>query len=410
MADQRPSASSSVLASSHNSRKRRRLSNERSERLHLPTVASSGSPPGILSVDLRGGDGSGNGGSGGSMYRRGGEIISSSSTYTKPLNHHNSNHFAPPRIPQPPSLPPSRPATPSRQPQQFTSQLPPHAITVLVSSIHNLVVDLAGNAASPSTSNSRSQSPSQIGPNQIPSMEALTTYLETIYALLLQLKPTPPAAAQPQREAQKSSSTPAEQQAAYTAHLSHLRHSLSTLELAHSTLRNEHTNLLSAISRSQTRASALDRKFLVCTEENESLSNERERLMGVVEGLEESLLEVRTERDDMRLEMRKSGAQWGAIVHNAGKLEQSAGKVEKALEKEVEGLKNDVQRLRVAVADGGGGCCAAVGEAGERERAELRRRVGELEHSLEDLRGEGEGIWELAERISKMGRGISERR
>ncbi|KAL0638659.1 hypothetical protein Q9L58_002387 [Maublancomyces gigas] len=222
------------------------------------------------------------------------------------------------------------------------------------------------------------------------------------------LKPTSPA--QPQPEAQKNTSTSAEQQAAYTSHLSHLRHSLSTLELAHSTLRNEHTNLLSAISRSQTRASALDRKFLVCTEENESLSNERERLMGVVECLEESLLEVRTERDDMRIEMRKSGAQWGAIVHNAGKLEQNAGKVERALEKEVEGLKNDVQRLRLVVADGSGGCCAAVGEAGERERVELRHRVTELERSLEDLRGEGEGIWELAERISKIGRGISERR
>lgn len=132
--------------------------------------------------------------------------------------------------------------------------------------------------------------------------------------------------------------------------------------------------------------------------------------MGVVEGLEESLLEVRTERDDMRLEMRKSGAQWGAIVHNAGKLEQSAGKVEKALEKEVAGLKNDIQRLRVAVADGGGGCCAAVGEAGEKERTELRHRVMELEHSLQDLKGEREDIWELAERISKIGRGISERR
>lgn len=126
--------------------------------------------------------------------------------------------------------------------------------------------------------------------------------------------------------------------------------------------------------------------------------------MGVVEGLEESLLEVRTERDDMRLEMRKSGAQWGAIVHNAGKLEQSAGKVERALEKEVAGLKDDIQRLRVAVADGGGGCCAAVGEAGEKERMELRRRVRELENSLQDLRGEREDIWELAERISKIGR------
>lgn len=406
MADQRPSASSSV-PSSHNSRKRRRLSNEHSERLHLPTVSSSGPPPGMPTVDLRGGGGGGGGGgcSGGSIYRRGhtgGDIITGSA-YTKPLNrHHNSNNFAPPRLQQPPSLPPSRPATPSRQPQQFPFQ-PPHALAVLVSSIHNLVIDLASNTAPPA-----SNSCLQIAPGQIPSIETLATCLETIYGLLLQLKPTAPA--QPQLEPQKSSITPTEQQAAYTSHLSHLRHSLSTLELAHSTLSGEHTNLLSAISRSQTRASALDRKLLVCTEENESLSNERERLMGAVEGLEESLLEVRTERDDMRLETRKSGAQWGVIVHNAGKLERGAGKAERALEKEVEGLKDDVQRLRAAVADGGGGCCAAVGEAGERERTELRCRVRELELSLEELRGEGEGIWELAERISKMGKGISERR
>lgn len=129
--------------------------------------------------------------------------------------------------------------------------------------------------------------------------------------------------------------------------------------------------------------------------------------MGVVEGLEESLLEVRTERDEMQLEMRKSGAQWGTIIQNASKLEQNASYVEKALKREVEGLKGDVQRLRVAVADGGG-CCAAVGEVGERERMELRCRVKELENYLEELRGEGKGIWELAERISKMGKSISE--
>lgn len=137
------------------------------------------------------------------------------------------------------------------------------------------------------------------------------------------------------------------------------------------------------------------------------MSNERERLIGVVEGLEESLLEVRTERDDIRLEMRKSGAQWGAIVHNAGKLERGAGKMEKALKKEIEELKGDAERLRTAVADGGG-CCAAAGEAGERERIELRSRVRELESSLEELKNEGKGIWELAEKISKMGKSIAE--
>lgn len=129
--------------------------------------------------------------------------------------------------------------------------------------------------------------------------------------------------------------------------------------------------------------------------------------MGVVEGLEESLVEVRAERDDMQLEMRNSGAQWGTIVHNAGRLEQSAGKVEKALRKEVGDLKDDLQKLRAAVAGGGGGC-TAVGEADEKEKMELRRRVRELESCLEEIRSEGKGIWELAERISQMGKGIAE--
>jgi glycyl-tRNA synthetase beta subunit len=78
-----------------------------------------------------------------------------------------------------------------------------------------------------------------------------------------------------------------------TSHLADLRRSLSTLCLAHTTLSSEHDSLLAAFSRSQTLAAALEKKVPVSTDETEVLSAERERLVGVVEELEEALAEVK---------------------------------------------------------------------------------------------------------------------
>jgi hypothetical protein len=69
-----------------------------------------------------------------------------------------------------------------------------------------------------------------------------------------------------------------------------------------------------------------------------------------------------------------------------------------------------VERLRTAVADGGGGCCAAVGEAGERERIDLKNKVRELESRLEEMKKEGSKVFEYAELISKLGKGIADSR
>jgi chromosome segregation ATPase len=261
---------------------------------------------------------------------------------------------------------------------------------VLVSSIHNLVIDLT-------VSTSYRPTPAQITPQQLPSIETLTACLETVFSLLLRHK-------SPVHQSH-AAATPDQQ--AYAAHLASLRHSLSTLQLAHTSLTKEHALLLAAYSRSQTRAKTLEQKLVVCTEETESLSNERERLMGVVESLEDTLVEVRDDRDELRVELRKTGAQWGAIVQNAGLLTMKAGAVELALTKEVAELREEVQFLRNPIGDGPG-LCTLAGDAGEKERRDLKLRVKELERCLDEVKRDGRGIWELAEKMAILGRGISE--
>ncbi|KAL7276204.1 hypothetical protein RUND412_000823 [Rhizina undulata] len=123
-----------------------------------------------------------------------------------------------------------------------------------------------------------------------------------------------------------TTSTPstAPQDQAYAANLSTLQHRVSTLSLAHETLQKEHNNLLSAFSRSQTRAGTLEKKISVSTEENENLSNERERLQGNLEVLEEEVVDLRLERDDARKELAATRSQWIGILKGAGKLERKS--------------------------------------------------------------------------------------
>lgn len=148
---------------------------------------------------------------------------------------------------------------------------------------------------------------------------------------------------------------------------------------------------------------------MVGTEETESLSNERDRLICVVEGLEETLEEVRADRDELRLELRKTGAQWGAIIQNAGRLTAKASAVELALTTEVAELREEVQLLRRNPAgDPTAAVCTLAGDPAEKERRELKGRVRELERCLDDVKKDARGIWELAEKMARLGKGISE--
>ncbi|KAG0639410.1 hypothetical protein HOY80DRAFT_1009560 [Tuber brumale] len=312
----------------------------------------------------------------------------------------------------------SRPGTPARGQQQLQPQAPPapspsNTLSVLVSSIHNLVLDLTTSPQSPTYT-----IPAQITPHQIPTIETLTTCLETVFSLLLRLKsptsqspplPPPPPQAQHPQAATLPQSYPPNQNPPQT---------LSTAQQAHSTLLKAHKSLQAAHARSQTRATTLEKKLLVCTDENENLTNERERLQGAMESLEESLTEVREERDEIRLELRKSSVQWGRILVNAGRLAEGASRIEKGLRGEVESLREEVGLLRGRGADGdslmggmesGGFVHGCGGGGGDREVRELKLRIRELERNIEEARRDGRGVLEIADKLAKLGRGIMDR-
>ncbi|RPA90445.1 hypothetical protein L873DRAFT_1821025 [Choiromyces venosus 120613-1] len=420
--DRRPVSGASVQGySGQSSRKRRRLSDE-NEGFTLPSLTPNPQLPqrdatAAIAVGRRASDeGSSRsfrGGGGGVKERDGGrgrEIMGreeKGSAYAgQSQNHYHLQ-----------SSTASRPGTPRGQQQQQQQQQlqtpsappPSNTLSVLVSSIHNLVLDLTASSQSPSYT-----IPAQITPHQIPSIETLTTYLETVFSLLLRLKsptsqspllPPPPLPPQQQAQSQQPQSYPS----------SSTNQPPSTLQQTHAALQKTHKTLQAAHTRSQARAATLEKKLLVCTDETEALTNERERLQGMVESLEESLTEVREERDEIRLELRKSGAQWGRILVNAGKLAEGAGRVEKGLRGEVEGLKEEVALLRGRGSDGdlimSGMDCAGVSgsRGGEREVRELKLRVRELERNVEDARRDGRGVLEFAEKLAKIGRGIVER-
>ncbi|KAI9839149.1 MAG: hypothetical protein M1819_003142 [Sarea resinae] len=144
-------------------------------------------------------------------------------------------------------------------------------------------------------------------------------------------------------------------QTAQAAHFQDLQHQVSTKTLALQTLQREHDNLLSAFSRSQTRCSTLEKKFQVSDAEINSLTEERIKLQGLVEGLESQVESLVRSRDEARKQSVANGGQYMKIMGMASKLEaQGAADRKKWKDKEDEWrkerdeLKDSVKRLQEA--------------------------------------------------------------
>lgn len=136
--------------------------------------------------------------------------------------------------------------------------------------------------------------------------------------------------------------------AAAHAHTAALQHDVSIRTLALQSLQLEHNNLLAAFSRSQTRAVALEKKHIVSDSEINSLSEERLRLQGQVNELEQTIEEISRSRDEARQSAVQEGAQYVQMIKMAGQLEERGREERKAWE----GLKKEMEaRIERLVVD-----------------------------------------------------------
>jgi chromosome segregation ATPase len=123
-----------------------------------------------------------------------------------------------------------------------------------------------------------------------------------------------------------------------------LQHDVSVQKIALSTVQGEHDKLLAAFSRSQTRASTLEKKHAVSDGEIISLTEEKIRLQAQVIELEQNVEELAQSRDEARQAAVQAGAQYVKIVKMASQLEEKTGKERKIWNK----LKTEMeQRIKV---------------------------------------------------------------
>jgi len=139
-------------------------------------------------------------------------------------------------------------------------------------------------------------------------------------------------------------------------HTAALQHEVSVQKIALSSLQGEHDKLLAAFSRSQTRASALEKKHAVSDAEIISLAEEKLRLQAQVIELERDVEELARSRDEFRQAAVQEGAQYVEIVKKASRLEEMAAEERKNWTK----LKEDMERKIEVLNTGRSGGTEAV--------------------------------------------------
>ncbi|TVY35120.1 hypothetical protein LSUB1_G006514 [Lachnellula subtilissima] len=134
-------------------------------------------------------------------------------------------------------------------------------------------------------------------------------------------------------------------ESALQAHTAALQHEVSVQKIAFSSLQGEHDKLLAAYSRSQTRASALEKKHNVSDAEIINLTEDKLRLQGQVIELEREVEDLTRSRDQCRQSAVHEGAQYVEIVRRASQLEARTGEERKSwntlkaeMEKKMEAL------------------------------------------------------------------------
>ncbi|PMD36483.1 hypothetical protein L207DRAFT_82607 [Hyaloscypha variabilis F] len=141
---------------------------------------------------------------------------------------------------------------------------------------------------------------------------------------------------------------------AIQAHSAALQHEVSVQKIALSSLQGEHDKLLAAFSRSQTRASALEKKHAVSDSEIISLSEEKMRLQTQVIELERDVEELSRTRDECRQAAVQEGAQYVEIVKKATQLEELAAEERKSWSKMKTEMEQTIEALRASVSTSDG--------------------------------------------------------
>jgi hypothetical protein len=115
---------------------------------------------------------------------------------------------------------------------------------------------------------------------------------------------------------------------------------VSLQKIAFSSLQGEHDKLLAAFSRSQTRASALEKKHAVSDNEIITLSEEKMRLQQQVIDLEQDVEELSRSKDEIRQAAVQEVSQYVKIVEKASQLEEKTNLERKVWEK----IKADMEQ------------------------------------------------------------------
>jgi chromosome segregation ATPase len=129
-----------------------------------------------------------------------------------------------------------------------------------------------------------------------------------------------------------------------------LQHEVSVQKIALSSLQAEHDKLLAAYLRSQTRASALEKKHNVSDAEIISLTEEKLRLQAQVIELEKDVEDLTKSRDECRTSAVQEATQYIEMLKKASQLESMAAEERK----DWNSLKGRLEK-RIAALESGSG-------------------------------------------------------
>jgi predicted nucleic acid-binding Zn-ribbon protein len=153
--------------------------------------------------------------------------------------------------------------------------------------------------------------------------------------------------------------------------------------LALQTLQREYDSLLLKLERQRIKSQTLEKKFEVSDAEINSLTDEKERLVGQVQAFETKIEELQVARDEARKMSADSAAQYMKIVEMAGRLQGKGVEDKKLWEKERHSLLKRVAELE------GGQLGSAQGS-----------HTGSSRHSPEPTEHQASPIRHLSEQIS----------
>jgi outer membrane murein-binding lipoprotein Lpp len=197
-----------------------------------------------------------------------------------------------------------------------------------------------------------------------------------------------------------------------TAHLHALQHEISLKTLALQTLQHEQTTLLQTLERQRTKSLTLEHKARVRDVEINTLSDEKDKLVGHVSTLNTQVEELQQSRDEARHQLVANGAQYMRIMEMANRLQAQGAADAKTWDTEKSALERRIRLLAGATEHSSLGESESISTTSNSSssqtetitvlRAEvvrLRARMQSLELAMHGVRRESRAVKEAARRI-----------